>query len=157
MTGKRGLPMILHVKAAWCIGRFFCRTMHQKNIGTGRCFGNRLQKWRRNPMHSLPEKWRWHCRWSFPENCSLQLSGSMCRSILCQRVCVRMLPFTINQTVTPMPISFLLLDQSKQMVLGVQRRKKSMPEMKMETASLLLTKRRESRSWASEMRNSGNG
>ena len=37
------------------------------------------------------------------------------------------------------------------------KEKRSMPEMKMETASPLLTKRQESRNWASGMRNSGNG
>lgn len=70
---------------------------------------------------------------------------------------MQILPFTIRKTAIPMPIFSLLPDQSKQMALGVQRRKKSMPEMKMETASLSLTKRRENRNWANGMRNSGNG
>lgn len=146
MTEKLELTMILFAKAVWCIGRFFYQIMHQRNTWIGRHFGNRLQKLRKNPMHSLPERWRWHCRWSFPKNCSLQLSGSMCRSILCQKVCVRMLPFTIGEMATPMHTFSLLPDQSRQMVLGEQRRKRIMPEMKMETASPSLIKRRESRS-----------
>lgn len=149
--------MISLAKAVWCIGRFFYQIMHQRNTWTGRHFGNRLQKLRKNPMHSLPERWRWHCRWSFPKNCSLQLSGSMCRSILCQKVCVRMLPFTIGEMATPMHTFSLLPDQSRQMVLGEQRRKRIMPEMKPETVYLSLTKRRESRNWASGTRNSGSG
>lgn len=164
MTGKPGLPMILPAKAVWYIRKFFCRTMHQKNTWTGRRFGNRLQKLRKNPMHSLPERWRCHCRGNFPENCSLQLSGSMCRSILFPKVCVRILPFTTreqrlaNKTcATPMHTFSLLPDQSRQMVLGEQRSKRIMPEMKPETVYLSLTKRRESRNWASGTRNSGSG
>lgn len=157
MTGKLGLPMILPAKAVWYIRKFFCRIMHQRNTWTGRRFGNRLQKLRKNPMHSLPERWRWRCRWNFPENCSLQLSGSMCRSILCQKVCVRMLPFTIGEMATPMHTFSLLPDQSRQMVLGKQRKKRIMPEMKTETVYLSLTKRQESRNLASGTRNSGSG
>lgn len=157
MTEKPGLPMISLAKAVWCIGRFFCRIMHQRNTWTGRYCGNRLQKWRRNPMHSLPEKWRWHCRWSFPENYSLRSLKSMCKSILFLKVCVWILPFTIGEMATPMHTFSLLPDQSRQMVLGEQRRKRIMPGMKMETASLSLTKRRENRNWASGTRNSGSG
>lgn len=157
MTGKPDSPMISPAKAVWCIRRFFCRIMHQKNIWIGRHFGNRLQKLRKNPMHSLPERWRWHCRWSFPENYSLQSLRSMCRPILFLKVCVWILPFTIRKTAIPMHTFSLLPDQSRQMVLGVQRRKRIMPEMKMETVYLSLIKRRESRSWASETRNFGSG
>ena len=157
MTEKPGLPMILPAKAVWCIRRFFCRIMHQRNTWKGRDFGNRLQKSRKNPMHSLPERWRWRCRWSFPENCSLQLSGIMCRPILFLKVCVRILPFTIGEMATPMHTFSLLPDQSRQMVLGEQRRKRIMPEMKTETVYLSLTKRQESRNWASGTRNFGSG
>lgn len=82
VTGKRELPMTSPGKTASCTGRFCCRNMRQRNIWTGRCFGNRLQKQRKNPMHSLPGRLRWRCRLSFPENYSLQLSGNMCRKIL---------------------------------------------------------------------------
>lgn len=157
MIGKPDLPMISLAKAVWCIGRFFCPIMHQRNIGTGRHFGNRLQKLRKNPMHSWQERLRWHCRWSFPENCSLQLSGSMCRSILFPKVCVRILLFTIVEMATPMHTFSLLPDQSRQMVLGKQRKKRIMLEMKTETVYLSLTKRQESRNRASGTRNSGSG
>ncbi len=133
MTKKPGLPMILPAKVVWCIGKFFCRIMHQRNIWTGRYFGNQLQKLKKSPMHSLPEMWRWHCQWSFLKNCNLLLSKSMCRPTLCQKVCVQILPFTIREIATLMPIFFLLPDQSRQMVLGEQRRKRIMPEMRMET------------------------
>lgn len=145
MTGKLDSSMILLAKAVWCIGKFFCRIMHQRNIWTGRHFGNQLQKLRKNPMHNLPERWRWHCQWSFPENYNLQLLGSMFNSILCQRVCVRILPFMIREMAILMLTFSLLPDRSKQMAHGEQRRKRIMPEMKMETVYPSLIKRRESR------------
>lgn len=157
VTGKQGLPMTSRGKAASCTGKFYCRDMRQRNIWTGRRFGNPLQKQRKNPMRSSHGKWRLHCRQSFPKNYSLQLSGNMHRAILYRRACARILPSTIRGMATRTPISSLPPDPLRQTAHGAQRRKRIMQGMKAGNVSRLLIKRPGCRSWVNETRNSGNG
>ena len=99
-----------------------------------------VTKVEKNSNDSLPERWRWRYRWSFLENYSLQLLWSTLRPTLCLKVGVRILPFMIMEMATLMLIFSLIPDQSKQMVLGEQRRKRIMLEMKTVTASPSLIK-----------------
>lgn len=157
VTGKRGLPMTSHGKAASCTGKSCCRDMRQKNMRTGRRFGNQSQEQRKNPMSSSHGKWRLHCRQSFPKNYSLQLSGNMHRAILYRRACARILPSTIRGMATRTPISSLPPDPLRQTAHGAQRRKRIMRGMKTGNASRLLIKRPGCRSWVNGTRNSGSG
>lgn len=141
VTGKRGLPMTSHGKAASCTGKSCCRDMRQKNMRTGRRFGNQSQEQRKNPMRSSHGKWRFIADRVFRRITACSYQGICTGQFCVGGACARILPSTIRGMATRTPISSLPPDPLRQTAHGAQRRKRIMQGMKMGNAFRLLIKR----------------
>ena len=110
---KPDIRTITPENQVWFILRFFSLSMHHRNIRTGKFFGTRCRKWKRNRMPSLLGKLKWHFRLSFQEKTRLHFCGSILQKISLPLECVRIWQFTKSMwmgkqfcTKIPTPISF---------------------------------------------------